>query len=429
MKKPFYRQLYFQMTIAIASGFLLGHFFPETGAAMKPLGDAFIKLIKMIIGPIIFCTVVIGIGGMKNLKEVGKTGGLALLNFEIFTTLALIVGMLTVHLLGFGTGMHIDPGAIDTQSIAVYASKAKAESIMGFLLNIIPDSAVDAFAKGDILQILLFAILFGFALNKCLEQCTSGQCRLVLDFIEKVEEVFFTVITFILKLAPVGGFGAMAYTVGKYGIATMLPIGKLLLIFYLTCLCFIVLVLGIVSRLHGFCFFKLLRYINEELLVVLGTSSSDAALPTLMAKMEDLGIRKSMTALVLPTGFSFNMIGTSIYLAMASVFITQATDTPMSFMQYLTLLGVLMLTSKGARGVTGSGFIVLAATLSSVDLVPAAGLALMFSVDRFMSLGRALTNLVGNAVAAVIIAKWTGDLDTQKMQTCFKDYDVKFCDA
>lgn len=414
MSRPFYRQLYFQILVAIAAGFALGYFLPETGAAMKPLGDAFIKLIKMLITPIIFCTVVVGIAGMKDLKEVGKTGGLALLNFEIVTTISLIVGMVVMNVLQLGAGMHIVLDTIDTHSVAAYALKGKSESIVGFLLNIVPDSMVDAFAKGDILQVLLFSILFGIALNKCAEKGT-----IVLDFIEKTEQVLFAIVNLIMKIAPIGAFGAIAYTVGKHGLVAMLPLCKLMLAFYLTCLAFIIFVLTTMARLHGFCLSKLLHYLHEELLIVLGTSSSDAVLPSVMAKMEKLGIRKSVVALVLPTGFSFNMIGTSIYLAMASVFIAQATDTPLSLFQQLTLLGVLMLTSKGARGVTGSGFIVLAATLSAIDLVPAAGLALVFGIDRFMSTGRALTNLVGNSVAAIVIAKWSGDLDAQQMLRCF----------
>ncbi len=414
MNKPFYKQLYFQVVAAIAAGFLLGVLWPETGAAMKPLGDAFIKLIKMVITPIIFCTVVVGIAGMNDLKDVGKTGGLALLNFEILTTLSLIVGMALVNLLQLGAGMHIDPGQIDTHSVAMFAAKGKAESIIGFLLNMVPDSVVEAFAKGDILQVLLFSILFGFALNKCAEKGT-----VVLDFIEKTEQVLFAVVNLVMKVAPIGAFGAIAFTVGKYGVSAMFPLGKLLAAFYLTCVAFVILVLGTIARLHGFSLSRLLHYLHEELLVVLGTSSSDAVLPSVMAKMEKIGIRKSVVALVLPTGFSFNMIGTSIYLAMASVFIAQATDTPLGFLQQVTLLGVLMLTSKGARGVSGSGFIVLAATLSAIDLVPAAGLALVFGIDRFMSVGRALTNLVGNAVAVIVIAKWSGDLDAQQMRTCF----------
>ena len=411
MGKPWYRQLYAQVLVAIAAGFLLGHFYPETGAAMKPLGDGFIRLIKMVIAPIIFCTVVVGIAGMKDLKQVGRTGGLALLNFEVVTTLALIVGLVVANLLQLGAGMHIDPGSLDTHSVSAYAAKGKTESIIGFLLNIVPESVVDAFAKGDILQVLLFSALFGFALNQCADKGT-----VVLDFIEKTELALFAVVNIVMKLAPIGAFGAIAYTIGKFGIASMVPLGKLLLAFYLTCVLFVVVVLGVMARLHGFRLSRLLHYLHEEWLIVLGTSSSDAVLPSVMAKMEKLGIPKTTVALVLPTGFSFNMIGTSIYLAMAAVFIAQATDTPLGVWQQITLLGVLMLTSKGARGITGSGFIVLAATLSAIDLVPAAGLAIVFGIDRFMSVGRALTNLIGNAVAAVVIAKWSGDLNAGSLQ-------------
>ena len=416
MSKPFYKQMVVQVLVAIAAGFLLGFFYPDTGTAMKPLGDGFIKLIRMVIAPIIFCTVVVGIAGMKDLKDIGKTGGLALLNFEIVTTLALVLGLLVVNLLQLGVGMHIDPGSLDTQGVAGYATQGKAQTVTDFLLNIVPESVVDAFAKGDTLQVLLFSILFGFALNKC-----ADKGSIVLNFIEKTEQVLFAIVNIIMKLAPVGAFGAIAFTIGKYGLASMLPLGKLLLGFYFTCFAFVMIVMGLIAWLHGFSLLKLLHYLHEELLIVLGTSSSDAVLPNLMAKMEALGIRKSVVALVLPTGFSFNMVGTSIYLAMASVFIAQATDTKLGILQQVTLLGVLMLTSKCARGITGSGFIVLAATLSSIDLVPAAGLALVFGIDRFMSFGRALTNLIGNSVAVVVVARWTGDLNADQMKTCFAE--------
>jgi aerobic C4-dicarboxylate transport protein len=418
MNKRFYKQLYFQVIAAIFAGFLLGYFLPDTGAAMRPLGDGFIRLIRMVIAPIIFCTVVVGIAGMKDIKQIGKTGGIALLNFEIFTTVALIIGMFVADILQLGAGMHVDPNSIDTHGIAAFVAKGRTESIVDFLLNIVPDSVINAFAKGDILQVLLFSILFGFALNKCAEKGS-----VVFDFIEKTEQVLFAIVNIIMKVAPIGAFGAIAFTVGKYGFSAMIPLGELLLAFYVACIGFIVVVLGLIARLHGFCLSKLLRYIREELFVVLGTSSSDSVLPSVMTKMEKLGIKKSLVGLVLPTGFSFNMIGTSIYLAMSSVFIARATDTKLGLCQQLTLLGVLMLTSKGARGVTGSGFIVLAATLSAIDLVPAPGLALLFGIDRFMSIGRALTNLVGNSVVTIVIAKWTGDLDVQKMQACFDTYD------
>jgi len=411
MSKPIYKQLHVQVLAALIAGFLLGQFFPETGAAMKPLGDGFIKLIKMVVAPIIFCTVVVGIASVKDIKQLGRTGGMALLNFEIVTTLALIAGLVVINLLQLGVGMNVDPATIDTGSVTAYANGGKAQTVSGFFLNIIPDSVVDAFAKGDILQVLLFSILFGFALNKCADQGTA-----VLELIEKTEFALFAIVKFIMMLAPIGAFGAIAYTIGKYGLASLLPLGKLLLAFYLTCMVFVIVVLGLIARLHHFSLWKLMRYLREELLVVLGTSSSDAVLPNVMTKMENLGVAKSVVGLVVPTGFSFNMIGTSIYLAMAAGFIAQATNTKMSLLQHLCLLGVLMLTSKGARGITGSGFIVLAATLSAIDIVPVAGLALVFGIDRFMSLGRALTNLVGNSVAAVVIARWTGDLDVLRLR-------------
>ncbi|MBS1187253.1 MAG: C4-dicarboxylate transporter [Burkholderiaceae bacterium] len=409
-----WKQLHVQVLAAIVAGFLLGHFFPEFATLMKPFGDGFIRLIKMVVPPLIFCTVVVGIAGMTDLKQVGRTGGYALLFFELVTTLALIAGMVVADGLQLGSGMHIDPTSIDTHSVAGYAA-SKAQSFSAFLLSMIPNSAIEAFAKGDILQVLLFSILFGFALNRCGEKCAA-----MFTLVETTEHVLFSIIRIIMKLAPLGAFGAIAFTIGKHGLATMLPLGKLLLMFYLTCFGFVVIVLALVARLHGFGLWPLLRYLHEEFLVVLGTSSSDAVLPNVMTKMEALGIEKHAVALVLPTGFSFNMIGTSIYLSMAAVFIAQATDTPMNLWQQLALLGVLMLTSKGARGVTGSGFIVLAATLSAVDIVPVSGLALVFGIDHFMSLGRALTNLAGNCVAAVVVAKWAGDLDQEQLKSQLK---------
>ncbi|MDB5795146.1 MAG: dicarboxylate/amino acid:cation symporter [Noviherbaspirillum sp.] len=410
-KKPLYKSLYFQVLIAIIIGVLLGYFYPSVGTSMKPLGDAFIKLIKMMIAPIIFCTVVIGIAGMEDMKKVGKTGGLALLYFEVVSTVSLIVGLLLVNLLKPGSGMHIDPKTLDTQSIAAYTGPGKMQSTTDFLMNIIPSSVVDAFAKGDILQVLLFSVLFGFALHRF-----GGRGTLVFDFIEKLSHVLFAIIGVIMKLAPIGAFGAMAFTIGKYGVGSLLSLGKLMGTFYLTCLIFIFVVLGTIARLHGFSVWKFIKYIKEELFIVLGTSSSESVLPRMLAKMENLGVKKSVVGLVIPTGYSFNLDGTSIYLTMAAVFIAQATDTPMTLTQQVTLLAVLLLTSKGAAGITGSGFIVLAATLSAVGGVPVSGLALILGIDRFMSEARALTNLIGNGVATVVVAKWTGDLDTAKMQ-------------
>jgi aerobic C4-dicarboxylate transport protein len=410
-KKPLYQSLYVQVLTAIIIGVLLGHFYPSLGAEMKPLGDGFIKLIKMIIAPIIFCTVVIGIAGMEDMKQVGKTGGLALLYFEIVSTIALIVGLIIVNLVQPGSGMHVDPNSLDTKGIAAYTGPGKMQSTTDFLLNVIPTSVVDAFAKGDILQVLLFSVLFGFALHKF-----GGRGTLVFDFIEKLSHVLFGIVGIIMKFAPIGAFGAMAFTIGKYGVGSLLSLGKLMATFYLTCVVFIFLVLGTIARLHGFSVWKFVKYIKEELFIVLGTSSSESVLPRMMAKLENLGVRKSVVGLVIPTGYSFNLDGTSIYLTMAAVFIAQATDTPMTLTQQVTLLAVLLLTSKGAAGITGSGFIVLAATLSAVGGVPVAGLALILGIDRFMSEARALTNLIGNGVATVVVGKWTGDVDMARLQ-------------
>ncbi|MET3918497.1 aerobic C4-dicarboxylate transport protein [Variovorax sp. OAS795] len=408
--KPFYKSLYFQVITAIVLGVLLGHFYPDTGASMKPLGDGFIKLIKMIIAPIIFCTVVVGIAGMEDMKKVGKTGGLALLYFEIVSSIALVVGLVIINIVRPGAGMNVDVSQLDAKSVAAYTGPGKMQSTTDFLLNVIPNTVVDAFAKGEILQVLLIAVMFGFALHKF-----GGRGTLVFDVIEKGSHVLFVIVGYIMKVAPIGAFGAMAFTIGKYGVSSLLQLGQLMATFYLTCLLFIFVVLGGIARFHGFSIWKFIKYIKEELLIVLGTSSSESVLPRMMAKLENLGAKKSVVGLVVPTGYSFNLDGTSIYLTMAAVFIAQATNTDMTIMQQITLLAVLLLTSKGAAGVTGSGFIVLAATLSAVGHVPVAGLALILGIDRFMSEARALTNLIGNGVATVVVAKWTDDLDTVRM--------------
>ena len=409
--RPLYKSLYAQVITAIIIGVILGHFWPQVGESMKPLGDGFIKLIKMIIAPIIFCTVVVGIAGMEDMKKVGKTGGLALLYFEIVSSIALVVGLVIINLVQPGAGMNVDPASLDTKQVAAYTGPGKMQGTVEFLLAIIPNTVIDAFAKGEILQVLLFSVLFGFALHKF-----GGRGTLVFDMIEKTSHVLFSIVGIIMKVAPIGAFGAMAFTIGKYGIDSLVQLGKLMATFYGTCLFFIFIVLGLIARLHGFSIWKFIKYIKEELLIVLGTSSSESVLPRMMAKMENLGAKKSVVGLVIPTGYSFNLDGTSIYLTMAAVFIAQATNTPMTFGQELTLLAVLLLTSKGAAGVTGSGFIVLAATLSAVGHVPVAGLALILGIDRFMSEARALTNLVGNGVATVVVARWTGDLDTERMR-------------
>ena len=411
LKPPLYKSLYFQVITAIVIGVLLGHFAPYYGEAMKPLGDGFIKLIKMIIAPIIFCTVVVGIAGMEDMKKVGKTGGMALLYFEVVSSIALIVGLVIVNIVQPGVGMNVDPNTLDTKSLAAYTGPGKMQGTVDFLLGIIPSTVVDAFAKGEMLQVLLFAMMFGFALHRF-----GGHGTLVFDLIEKTSHVLFAIVGFIMKLAPIGAFGEMAFTIGKYGVGSLVSLAQLMATFYATCLIFIFVILGSIAKFNGFSIWKFIKYIKEELLIVLGTSSSESVLPRMMAKMETLGAKKSTVGLVIPTGYSFNLDGTSIYLTMAAVFIAQATNTPMTLTQQLTLLAVLLLTSKGAAGVTGSGFIVLAATLSAVGGVPVAGLALILGIDRFMSEARALTNLIGNGVATLVVARWTGDLDIGLMQ-------------
>jgi aerobic C4-dicarboxylate transport protein len=411
MKKPVYKMLYAQVLFAIACGVLLGHFWPETGAAMKPLGDGFIKLIKMIIAPIIFCTVVTGIAGMEDMKKVGRVGGKALLYFEVVSTIALAIGLVVVNVLQPGVGMNADVSALDTKALTSYTSAAKSQSTVDFLLNVIPTTVVDAFAKGDILQVLLFSVLMGFAFA-----AAGEKGRPVVRFLEQFMHALFIVVGFIMKLAPIGAFGAMAFTIGKYGIASLLPLAKLMGSFYLTCLLFVFVVLGLIARWAGFSIFKFIAYIKEELLIVLGTSSSESVLPRMMVKMEKLGCSKPVVGLVIPTGYSFNLDGTSIYLTMAAIFVAQATNTALTLTQELTILGVLLLTSKGASGVTGSGFITLAATLSTVPTIPVAGLALILGIDRFMSEARALTNLVGNGVATVVVSKWEGELDHAQLE-------------
>lgn len=405
-----FHHLYFQVLAAIGIGILLGYFYPEAGVAMKPLGDGFIKLIKMIIAPIIFCTVVTGIAGMRELDKVGRVGIKALLYFEVVSTLALIIGLVVVHLIQPGSGMNIDAGTLNTEGLNAYTAAAKTQNTVDFMLNIIPTSVIDAFAKGDILQVLLFSLLFGFSLAAMGETGVE-----VVAFINKISHVLFGIVETLMKLAPIGAFGAMAFTIGKYGVASLLPLASLMGSFYLTCLLFIFVVLGLIARFTGFSIVKFIVYIKDELFIVLGTSSSESVLPRIMIKLEQLGCAKSVVGLVIPTGYSFNLDGTSIYLAMAAMFVAQATNTPLTLSQELTLLGVLLLTSKGAAGVTGSGFITLAATLSVIPTIPVAGLALILGIDRFMSEARALTNLIGNGVATIVAAKWENELDMQKL--------------
>jgi aerobic C4-dicarboxylate transport protein len=408
--KKIYQSLYLQVLTAISIGVLLGYFYPETGAAMKPLGDGFIKLIKMIIAPVIFCTVVTGIAGMEDMKKVGRVGAKALLYFEVVSTFALAIGLLVVSVVQPGAGMNADVSKLDTRALVTYTAKADSQSTVDFLINIIPNTVVDAFAKGDILQVLFFALMFGFALS-----ILGQRGKAVFKLIDEVAHVLFGIVNIIMKAAPIGAFGAMAFTIGKFGLGSLSKLGMLMGSFYLTCLLFIFIVLGTIAKLCGFSIIKFIKYIKEELLIVLGTSSSESVLPRMMAKLENLGCSKPVVGLVIPTGYSFNLDGTSIYLTMAAVFVAQATNTPLTLTQTLTILGVLLLTSKGAAGVTGSGFITLAATFAAIPTIPVAGLALILGVDRFMSEARALTNLVGNGVATMVVSRWEKELDKSRM--------------
>lgn len=416
MRQPFYKILYVQVLAAIAVGIALGVTEPAWGVAMKPLGDAFIKLIKMVIPLVIFCTVVSGIAGMRDAKKVGRVGGKAILYFEVVSTLALLIGLVVANLVKPGAGFDADPAAMDPKTVAEYAAKAKSQHTVDFLLDIIPSSVVDAFAKGDVLQVLLFALLFGFALSALGHRADGVRAG-----IDSFAEVVFRILGLIMRVAPIGAFGAMAFTIGRYGLAALLPLMKLMGTFYLTAFLFVAVVLGLIARAVGFNIFRFIAYIKEELLIVLGTSSSESALPSLMHKLEKLGCSKPVVGLVVPAGYSFNLDGTNIYMTLAALFVAQATNTELTLMQEFTLLGVAMITSKGAAGVTGSGFVTLAATLAVVPSVPIEGMALILGIDRFMSECRALTNFIGNGVAAVVVARWEGELDRDRMGAALGD--------
>src|ERR1044072_4157548 len=411
--KKLYQHLYFQVLTAILIGALLGYFFPSLGEKMKPFGDGFIKLIKMLIAPIIFLTVVVGIATIGDLKKLGRVGLKSLVYFEVVTTIALVIGLIVVKLFhpGRGINMNLEASAADLKAVEQYATSAKSQSTVEFLLHIIPDTVIGAFAQGEILQVLFFAILFAFALSMLGERG-----RPVLALIDIVAHAFFGIVGIIMKAAPIGAFGAMAFTIGKYGVTTLLSLAQLMIAFYVTCLIFVIFVLGGIAWLTGFNIFKFIKYIKEELLIVLGTSSSESVLPRMIAKLENLGCKQSVVGLVVPTGYSFNLDGTCIYLTMAAIFLAQATNTDLTLWQQLGIIGILLLTSKGAAGATGSGFIVLAATLASVGTIPVASIALILGVDRFMSEARALTNLVGNGVATVVVAKWENSLDEDRMR-------------
>ncbi|WP_373284541.1 dicarboxylate/amino acid:cation symporter [Sphingomonas metalli] len=404
--RPWYAQLYVQVLIAITAGVLLGHFAPATGEALKPLGDAFIKAVKMIIAPVIFLTIVTGIAGMRDLASVGRVAGKAFLYFFFFSTLALIVGMIVANVVQPGAGLNIDPATLDTSKVSEFAAKAHDTTITGFLTGIIPDTFLSAMTEGNILQVLFVAILFGISLAM-----VGDRGAKVLDLLDDVSIAFFKLVGIVMKAAPIGAFGAMAFTIGKYGVGALANLAFLVGTFYLTSILFVVIVLGVVARLAGFSIFSLIAYLKAELLLVLGTSSSESALPSLIEKMERAGCPKSIVGLVVPTGYSFNLDGTNIYMTLAALFIAQACNVELTIGQQLLLLGVAMLSSKGAAGVTGAGFITLAATLSIVPSVPVAGMALILGIDRFMSECRSLTNFIGNAVATVVVSRWEGKLD------------------
>lgn len=412
IKGRFYQILYVQVVAAILVGVVLGYLKPDVGIAMKPFGDGFIKLVKMIIAPVIFLTVATGIAAMSDLKKVGRVVGKAMVYFLSFSTLALIIGVLVSHLVQPGAGMHVDPSSLDKGAVATYVSLAHESTITGFLLNIIPATMVSPLVNGDILQVLFVAVLFGISLAIVVGE----RARPITNILVALSNPIFRVVAILMRAAPIGAFGAMAFTIGRYGIDSILNLALLVGTFYLTSILFVVLVLGAVARYNGFSILKLVRYIREELLLVLGTSSSEAALPTLMQKMERAGCSKSVVGLVIPTGYSFNLDGTNIYMTMAALFIAQACDIPLSWGDQLLLLAVAMLSSKGSAGVTGAGFITLAATLSVVPTLPVAGMALILGVDRFMSECRAITNLIGNATASVVVARWEGELDASQLQ-------------
>ncbi|MDF2638986.1 MAG: dicarboxylate/amino acid:cation symporter [Novosphingobium lindaniclasticum] len=406
-----YGHLYVQVLIAIAAGVTLGHFFPATGEALKPLGDAFIKLVKMVIAPVIFLTIVTGIASMRDLRSVGRVAGKAFGYFFFFSTLALVVGLIVANVVRPGHGLNIDPATLDASKVATYSEKAHDTSITGFLMEMIPDTFLSSLTQGNILQVLVVAILFGIALAMLGDRGARP-----LSLLEDVSLVFFKLVSIVMKAAPIGAFGAMAFTIGKYGVGSLANLVGLVATFYVTSALFVVVVLGLVARFAGFSIFSLISYLKAELLLVLGTSSSESALPSLMEKMERAGCPKSIVGLVVPTGYSFNLDGTNIYMTLAALFIAQACNVELTLGQQVLLLGVAMLSSKGAAGVTGAGFITLAATLSIVPSVPVAGMALILGVDRFMSECRSLTNFIGNAVATVVVSRWEGKLDTERFR-------------
>jgi aerobic C4-dicarboxylate transport protein len=405
-KKPFYKNLWIQVLAAIALALLLGHFYPAKAIVMKPLGDAFIRLIAMVITLIIFCTVVSGIANVQDIKKVGRLGGKALLYFEVVSTFALFVGLVVGNVVKPGAGFNINPASLDPKAIADFAGQAKAQSVTEFLMHIIPTTVVDAFAKGDILQVLLVSILFGFALS-----VIGTRAKPILDLLDSLTRTIFQIVNMLMRFAPIGAFGAMAFTVGKYGMSALGPLVKLIAVFYATCIAFVVIVLGAIAAAAGFGIFKFLGFIREEILIVSAVNTSEAALPTLMEKLERLGCSRPLVGLVVPSGYIFNTDGTGLYMTLAALFVAQATNTHLTLTQQLTIFAVATLTSKGASGVSGASFIALIATLTVVPAIPVASMALLLGIERFMSTGRALVNMIGNGVATIVVARWEKELD------------------
>ena len=410
-KKPFYASSTVQVLFAVAVAIALGYWRPATSVAMKPLGDAFIRVITMIITLVVFCTVVTGIAGMENMKKVGRVGGKALIYFEVVSTLALFVGLIVGNLVRPGSAFNVNAATLDARAVADYAGQAKAQSVTEYLMHIIPTTVVDAFSKGDILQVLLVSVLFGFALS-----AAGPRCKPLVDFLNTLTDVIFGVVSILMRFAPIGAFGALAFTIGKYGIASLGPLVKLIFTFYVTCILFVLVVLGVIARLAGFGILRFLSYIKEEILLVLAISSSEPVMPTLMAKLEKLGCSKGLVGLVVPTGYTFNTDGTSMYMTMAALFVAQATNTPLTLMQQLTILGVAILTSKGASGVQGASFVALVATMTVIPTIPVAGMALILGIDRFMSMCRATVNVIGNGVATLVVSRWENEIDRQTLK-------------
>jgi len=405
-KRPFYMGLSFQVLVGVAIAIILGYVSPATAVSMKPLGDAFIRLITMIITLVIFCTLVTGIAGMEDMKKVGRVGGKALLYFEIVSTLALLLGLIVGNLVHPGSGFNVNPATLDSKAVADYAGQAKAQNVTEFLAHIIPNTVVDAFSRGDILQVLLVSLLFGFALS-----LAGPRCKPLVELLEGFTRVVFGVVSILMRVAPIGAFGAMAFTIGKYGLSSLGPLLKLIATLYVTAVLFVFVILGGIARMAGFGILRFLWFLREEIILVLATSSSEPALPNLMAKLEKLGCSKTLVGLVVPTGYTFNADGTSLYMTLAALFVAQATNTHLTILQQITILGVALLTSKGASGVQGAAFIALVATMMVVPTIPVAGMALILGVDRFLSMCRAVVNMIGNAVATLVIARWENELD------------------